>query len=97
MDFELREDPQSFQLNGSDGHRCIFIADCNESLHDVSDEDIQERLFEQLENDGHPVRGLSCHHAHDCCGQWYPGSMEIIHVDRSYDMVIIAQDIHQNV
>lgn len=96
MNFKLRENPHSFLLH-DECSRHIFVADCDENLDGVDRETIVNTLFEQLEEVGISVRGEHCQHEFDCCGRWYPSAMEVIHIDTSYNIVLVVQDFHRNV
>lgn len=74
---------------------CIYEAD--ESLFSVPHSEIKERLLQQLEDEGFPVKGTHCYHEYDCCGHWYPDSMEVLHIDPCYDQVMVQQIFRQNV
>jgi hypothetical protein len=74
---------------------CIYEAD--ESLFGVPHSEIKDRLLQQLEEEGVLVKGTRCYHSHDCCGNWYPDAVEILHIDPCYDQVIFQQIFRKNV
>jgi len=52
----------------------------NEDHKEYTDEEVKAQF-------GDPD-GRSCTHAHDCCGQWYPGSIEIL---RGRTTIVVTQ------
>jgi len=38
-----------------------------------------------------------CQHSHDCCGNYYPYSGDLIHTDDIYNRIVVTQSFHLNV
>lgn len=79
-------------------NRVIHIWQADECLGDhLENEAIIAKLLEFAESIGISVDGEQCQHEFDCCACWYPDSIEVIHIDRSYDQVITQQIYRANV
>eukprot|EP01009_Symbiontida_sp_KSa7_P007547 NODE_4465_length_347_cov_1.637584_g3862_i0.p2 GENE.NODE_4465_length_347_cov_1.637584_g3862_i0~~NODE_4465_length_347_cov_1.637584_g3862_i0.p2 ORF type:complete len:100 (+),score=13.21 NODE_4465_length_347_cov_1.637584_g3862_i0:27-326(+) len=79
-------------------NRRISIWQADECLGDhLENEAIIAKHLEFAESLGVPVAGERCQHEWDCCGGWYPGAIEVIHIDRIYGQVITQQIFRANV
>ena len=81
----------STQYGGGTIHQYSILNAAIQALY--SDNELKHALEQVFEN--FYSEGVSCTHEWDCCGQWYPSTPRINHVDKS--MTIIIQGFAQNV